>query len=193
MELAIINGTYRDGNKLIQQKLNQILIPNSAVAAAAAAAAANPYAALMASISANNNAALQQLRSPPHHLGQPLILSPRLSMQAGSTNGAQTGAGNPGTLINGAQYLTTSQDAAAAAAAGLYAYATIPTANLQAFYPTAATTTNPAGTPEGFQTLEYPGGIDISQAGAIKQQRFPVSSATAAQLRAHPYARVALS
>jgi hypothetical protein len=28
MELAIINGTYRDGSK-IQQKMNQILIPNN--------------------------------------------------------------------------------------------------------------------------------------------------------------------
>ncbi len=55
MELAIINGTYRDGNKIQQNKLNQILIPH-------------------------NGALVGQtnIRSPPNQMGQPLIISPRL-------------------------------------------------------------------------------------------------------------------
>lgn len=64
MELAIINGTYRDGSKL-QQKMNPILIPGNNVLAAAAAAAA---------VAANTG-----LRSPPNPLGQPLIISPRIA------------------------------------------------------------------------------------------------------------------
>jgi hypothetical protein len=136
MELAIINGTYRDGNKLMQQKLNQILIPNGS---------ANPYAAAAAAIAVNQNAA--QLRSPPNHIGQPLIISPRLTPMSGTaTNGQPV---NGATLLNGTQLLADPN-----AATGLY-YTTIPT-NLQAFYPT-----------EGFQTLDYPGSIDLSQAGMI--------------------------
>ena len=53
MELAIINGTYRDSGK-VQQKVNQILIPG-------------------------NTAVNGALRSPPNPLGQPLILSPRMT------------------------------------------------------------------------------------------------------------------
>ena len=132
MELAIINGTYRDGNKIMQHKLNQILIPN-----------ANPYAAAAAAMVSNPN----QLRSPPNHLGQPLIISPRLT----SMSGQQQQQLNGTTLLNGTQLIQTSGDPNSTA--GLY-FTTIPT-NLQAFYPTA----------EGFPTLEYPAGIDLSHAG----------------------------
>ena len=69
MELAIINGTYRDSSKL-QQKMNQILLPGTSQLAAAAAAAA----------------AAAHTQSPPNPLGQPLIISPRLG-QSGGQNG----------------------------------------------------------------------------------------------------------
>lgn len=59
MELAIINGTYRDGSKIHQNKMNQILIPQ--------------HAGLTPAVSHSS-----QLRSPPNQMGQPLILSPRL-------------------------------------------------------------------------------------------------------------------
>ena len=131
MELAIINGTYRDSSK-IQQKMNQILIPstNSALAAAAAAAVAN-----------------SGVRSPPNHLGQPLIISPRLTA-------ANTASSNP-SLLNGNphQLITSSTDPST----GLI-YTTIP-----AIYsdPTAALTAAAASQ----ALLEYPNGIDFSQAG----------------------------
>jgi hypothetical protein len=64
MELAIINGTYRDGSK-IQQKINQIIIPNNS--------------AQSVSVSNSNG-----LRSPPN-LGQSLILSPRLAAAANNS------------------------------------------------------------------------------------------------------------
>ena len=57
MELAIINGTYRDSSKL-QQKMNQILLPGTTS---------------------------QLAQSPPNPLGQPLIISPRLA--ASNANG----------------------------------------------------------------------------------------------------------
>ncbi len=55
MELAIINGTYRDGSKIQQNKLNQILIPHNGT------------------LVGQTN-----IRSPPNQMGQPLIISPRL-------------------------------------------------------------------------------------------------------------------
>jgi hypothetical protein len=130
MELAIINGTYRDSSK-IQQKMNQILIPstNSALVAAAAAATSG-------------------VRSPPNPLGQPLIISPRLA--------ANTASSNPN-LLNGNthQLITSSTDPST----GLI-YTTIP-----AIYsdPTAALTAAAASQ----ALLEYPNGIDFSQAGMI--------------------------
>jgi protein quaking len=143
MELAIINGTYRDGNKLIQQKLNQILIPGGAAGNAYAAAAAAMQQAV------NQQNAANTLRSPPNHIGQPLIISPRLTphMSGGNQSGHQVNTN----LLNGSQLLTTGDPNS------LY-YTTIPTANLQAFYPTAD---------GGFQTLDYPGSIDLSQAGTF--------------------------
>lgn len=59
MELAIINGTYRDSSKL-QQKMNQILLPGTTS---------------------------QLAQSPPNPLGQPLIISPRLASAANAANG----------------------------------------------------------------------------------------------------------
>ncbi len=59
MELAIINGTYRDGSK-IQPKINQILIPGGP----------------------SNGS----LRSPPNPMGQPLIISPRLQNTVNQTS-----------------------------------------------------------------------------------------------------------
>jgi hypothetical protein len=127
MELAIINGTYRDSSK-IQQKMNQILIPgNSALAGAFAASSG--------------------IRSPPNPLGQPLIISPRLT-------GANSTSGNP-TLINGNQLITSSTDPST----GLI-YTTIP-----ALYsdPTGALSAAAASQ----ALLEYPNGIDFSQAGKL--------------------------
>lgn len=72
MELAIINGTYRDSSKL-HKGINSILIPGGNMLAAAAAA-----------VGSGNG-----LKSPPNPLGQPLILSPRFS----------SNAGNPGTQL----------------------------------------------------------------------------------------------
>ena len=63
MELAIINGTYRDSGK-VANKINQILIPGNTAASVNGA-----------------------LRSPPNPLGQPLIISPRV---AGALNQNQT-------------------------------------------------------------------------------------------------------
>ena len=160
MELAIINGTYRDGSKL-QQKINQILIPN-----------ANPYAtaASLAAAVAQNQAAAN-IRSPPNQLGQPLIISPRLtSLQnnaaANAANASQfntAAALNGATFFNGTQLITTTpgdaNSAAAAAAAGLY-YTTIPNLQTSAFYPTS--------TDASFSTLEYPNGLELSQAGNFK-------------------------
>lgn len=85
MELAIINGTYRDGSK-IQQKMNQILIPNNGATLAQAVAAAA--------------AANSGLRSPPNPLGQPLIISPRLAAAAAAANNAAAAAAN-NQLLNG--------------------------------------------------------------------------------------------
>lgn len=65
MELAIINGTYRDSSKL-HKGMNPILIPTSNVLAAAAAA-----------VNSGNG-----LKSPPNPLGQSLILSPRFASNA---------------------------------------------------------------------------------------------------------------
>lgn len=79
MELAIINGTYRDGSK-IQQKMNQILIPNNGVSLAQAVAAAN-----------------NGLRSPPNPLGQPLIISPRLAGSANPTHQLIASSTDPST------------------------------------------------------------------------------------------------
>lgn len=87
MELAIINGTYRDGSK-IQQKMNQILIPNNGATLAQAVAAAAV---------ANNG-----LRSPPNPLGQPLIISPRLAAAAAAANNAAAAAAANNQLLNGA-------------------------------------------------------------------------------------------
>jgi hypothetical protein len=152
MELAIINGTYRDGNKL-QQKINQILIPN-------AAAATNPYAAFAVANAGG-------MRSPPTQLGQPLIISPRLPTSLGASQLAAaqaTQAVTGATLLNGSQLIA----AAAAAAAGqsgdpnqgLY-YTTLPTGNLQTFY----------SMPDGqIATLEYPNGLELSQAGKFNDE-----------------------
>lgn len=125
MELAIINGTYRDSSK-IQQKMNQILIPSNGALAAAAAAA-------------NSG-----LRSPPNQLGQPLIISPRL------TNNA---ANNAALLANGggAQLIASSADPST----GQLIY-TIPAIYSDAAFSAAAASQ---------ALLEYPNGIEFSQAG----------------------------
>ena len=127
MELAIINGTYRDSSK-IQQKMNQILIPSNGALAAAAAAA-------------NSG-----LRSPPNQLGQPLIISPRL------TNNA---ANNAALLANGggAQLIASSTDPST----GQLIY-TIP-----AIYSDHAAAFSAAAASQAL--LEYPNGIEFSQAG----------------------------
>jgi hypothetical protein len=164
MELAIINGTYRDGTKM-QQKINQILIPNhhhnnAALAAAAHAAAAAAAAAHIA----NPN-----LRSPPNPLGQPLIISPRLAAAA-----AAAAAGNQANnsqqhqqtanFLNGA----TAAQLIAAASSGDHGliYAHIPGLYQDptngAFNAAAAAAMAAAGSPT---LLEYPGSIDFSQAG----------------------------
>ena len=64
MELAIINGTYRDSSKL-QQKMNQILLPGTT--------------------------SHQLAQSPPNPLGQPLIISPRLAASANASAVANGG------------------------------------------------------------------------------------------------------
>lgn len=112
MELAIINGTYRDGSKL-QQKMNQILIPGGNVLAAA--------------VAANSG-----IRSPSNHLGQPLIISPRIN-----------GNGNSGNSSLSTTQITDPST-------GLI-YTTIP-----GLYQ------DPSGLGAA---LEYPNGIDFSQAG----------------------------
>lgn len=140
MELAIINGTYRDGSKL-QNKMNQILIPHNG----------------LTSTMPNSN-----IRSPPNQMGQPLIISPRLQ--------------NPQLLSNGTQpqqFITSSTDAA-----GQLIYTTLPTVY-------SSEQQNQLINP---QLLEYPNGIELSQAGSIKPQRF--SAVGTQSMRAHPYARV---
>jgi hypothetical protein len=164
MELAIINGTYRDGSKL-QQKVNQLLLPPGS-------------AALVGSN--------QGLRSPPNPLGQPLIISPRhhLTSANGGGGGNSSASQQMQAMMNGAaqngHQLITSTDPTS----GGLIYTTIPTSLYSDHLNAAAA-----------QFLEYPNGIDFSQAGAIKQQRFTNAgaAAAAAALRAHPYARVALS
>ncbi|CAF0814622.1 unnamed protein product [Brachionus calyciflorus] len=138
MELAIINGTYRDSSKL-QQKMNPILIPGNNVLAAA--------------VAANNG-----IRSPPNPLGQQLIISPRISS---NPNNTPTQITDPTT--------------------GLI-YTTIPT-----LYPDQAT----LNAAQHAALLEYHNGIDFTQAASLKAQRF--SAVNGSTLRAHPYARVALS
>jgi protein quaking len=87
MELAIINGTYRDGSKL-QQKMSQILLPTglppntqlSVSQLAAAIANANHTQLVNATALLTQQHGQGDLRSPPgnnQQLGQPLIISPR--------------------------------------------------------------------------------------------------------------------
>jgi hypothetical protein len=115
MELAIINGTYRDGSK-IQPKVNQILIPGS---------------------TANGS-----LRSPPNPMGQPLIISPRMTNTVNQTN----------QLLNG--QLIASPDSN-----GGLIYTTIPTLYSD----------NAALNAAAQQTLlDYPNSLDFSQAGKLK-------------------------
>jgi hypothetical protein len=119
MELAIINGTYRDGSKIQQNKLNQILIPQQVTHTS-------------------------QLRSPPNHMGQPLILSPRLQ-------GAQL-LQNP----QSQQFYTSQATEPSGAAGGQFLYATMPTL----YGEQQAQLLNP------HSLLEYPtGGVELSQAG----------------------------
>ncbi len=117
MELAIINGTYRDNSKLQQQKINQILIPGNPV---------------------GNGGGL---RSPSNSIGQPLIISPRLTQNHNQ---------NP-TLINGAghQFITTTDPT------GGLIYTTIPTLYSDATFNATQT------------LLDYQSGLDFSQAGKI--------------------------
>ena len=125
MELAIINGTYRDSSK-IQQKMNQILIPSNG----AALACANP-----------------SIRSPPNPLGQPLIISPRMVANSAAVNNQ---------LMNGApthQIIAQSSDHN-----GGILYTPI-----QTFYDPAAAALNAAAASQAL--LEYPNGIEFSQAG----------------------------
>ena len=111
MELAIINGTYRDGSK-IQPKINQILIPG--------------------------NSTNGTLRSPPNPMGQPLIISPRMTNTVNQTN----------QLING-------QIIASPDSNGGLIYTAIPTLYSDA-------TINPQQT-----LLDYPNGLEFSQAGTL--------------------------
>ncbi|RNA43088.1 held out wings isoform X3 [Brachionus plicatilis] len=137
MELAIINGTYRDSSKL-HKGMNPILIPGGNVLAAAAAA-----------VGAGNG-----MKSPPNPLGQSLILSPRFSS-------------------NGANQATQLTDPTT----GLI-YTTIP-----AIYSDQAA----LNSAQQSSILDYSNGLDFSQ----NAQRF--STINSAAIRAHPYARVALS
>jgi len=94
MELAIINGTYRDGTKM-QQKLNQILIPTAAAASSAGTGAQSQAAAMFASLA---SLAASTNRSPPtNQLGQPLIISPRIAAAHHLTGqpGGGAGGNNP--------------------------------------------------------------------------------------------------
>lgn len=141
MELAIINGTYRDSGK-VQQKVNQILIPG-------------------------NSSVNGSLRSPPNPLGQPLILSPRMTNALNQSNSL---------MANGAGQIIASQDPNG----GGLIYTAIP-----ALYTTDHALNHQQA------LLDYANGLDYSQAGAIKAQR--MQPAGAATIRAHPYARVALS
>jgi hypothetical protein len=86
MELAIINGTYRDNSKLAN-KMNPIIIPGNGSLAAAMAAV-------------NHNA----IRSPPNPIGQSLIISPRIGAAGAATAGSQAASHN---ILNGtgAQFL----------------------------------------------------------------------------------------
>ena len=105
--------------------MNQILIPSNGALAAAAAAA-------------NSG-----LRSPPNQLGQPLIISPRL------TNNA---ANNAALLANGggAQLITSSTDPSTGQL--IYTIPAIYSDHAAAFSASQA-------------LLEYPNGIEFSQAG----------------------------
>lgn len=133
MELAIINGTYK-------QKLSPILIPNDGTFTFLSTL--NPYS------------------------NQPLLVSPGL------------GHNQILTTAPTAQIITPPPDPTG----GLF-YA-LPT---QFFQDPSSIPTNMAQTQASI--LEYQSGIDVSQAGALKAQRF----STAATIRNHPYARVSLS
>jgi hypothetical protein len=121
MELAIINGTYRDNSKIQQQKINQILIPG-------------------------NHVGNGGLRSPSSSLGQPLIISPRLTQNQVNQNQA---------ILNGAGQFITSSDPT-----GGLIYTTIPT------IPTLYSDATAFNTSQAI--IDYhQGGLDFSQAGKI--------------------------
>lgn len=153
MELAIINGTYRDGTKM-QQKLNQILIPTAAGSPSSQNQAAAMFASL-ASLAASTN------RSPPTNpLGQPLIISPRIAAHTIATG--QPGTGGTGSTPQSSS-LTTDPTT------GLI-YAHIP------FYSAIGPGAGPHHT--DISLLEYSGataatnaattaGLDFSQAGKL--------------------------
>lgn len=145
MELAIINGTYRDGSKIQQNKMNQVLIPHNGAPGL--------------TVSHSN------IRSPPNQMSHPLILSPRLQNPQMLNGGQAQGQAQ--------QFFTGSTDPAS----GQLIYTTLPT-----LYSDQNQLLNS-------QTLlEYPNGIELSQAGSIKPQRF--SAVGAPTMRPHPYARV---
>jgi hypothetical protein len=139
MELAIINGTYRDSNKL-QQKMNQILIPGGA-----------------SNVNSNSSS---DMRSPPNHLGQPLIISPRLThANGGQTTSSHQAANAAATHLNAAQLMNAHHQIIASSdpsGSGQLIYTTIP-----AMYSSDHQYTN-AINPALF---EYSNGIDFSQAG----------------------------
>ena len=120
MELAIINGTYRDGSKIQQNKMNQILIPHNGL-----------------HVPNSSN-----IRSPPNQMGQPLILSPRLQNSQMIPNQSQP-----------QQFFTGSNDPNGA---GQLIYTTLPT-----LY--SGEQQNQLINPQTL--LEYPNGIELSQAG----------------------------
>lgn len=120
MELAIINGTYRDGSKIQQNKMNQILIPQHG------------------GVTSNSS-----IRSSPNQMGQPLIISPRLQPNSQMLNGTNSQA---------QQFFTNSSDPSAQ-----LIYATLPTLYSEQH--------NHLLNPQTL--LEYPNGIELSQAGKL--------------------------
>ena len=98
-------------------------------------------------------------------MGQPLILSPRLQNHQMLNNGHGQGQGQ--------QFFTGSTDPNS----GQLIYTTLPT-----LYSDQNQLLNSQS------LLEYPNGIELSQAGSMKPQRF--SAVGAPTMRPHPYARV---
>ncbi|XP_059084082.1 protein held out wings-like isoform X2 [Tigriopus californicus] len=184
MELAIINGTYRDSQSKLAGGMEGALDASRFLAS-------NQAAALQNMMNQQNVAALRNAAAHASSMGgAPLILSPRLQVPTSLSNAVLNGSGPPPLIAPGdTQSLLYAQYAAAADYAN-YSGLMSPLITSADYSNTAVSSADPSGV-SAAGVVTSAASAAAAAAGGGKDRRVLHVSQTSAPsaLRAHPYSR----